>query len=107
MSAIRTLAAFAVAASMASATWAQANAPEKCEKPDPHPGRLASNEKMRGWTREVSRWQECMKVQITAVQAKADQAVKEANAAVAESNAAIADYNAVVKEFQAQVEAAK
>ncbi|MCC7326222.1 MAG: hypothetical protein IT521_05400 [Burkholderiales bacterium] len=107
MPVIRTLAAFAVAATMASAAWAQATPPEKCEKPDPHPGRLASNEKLRGWTREVNRWQECMKVQIAAVQAKADQEVKEANAAVAASNAAINDYNAIVKEFQAQVEAAQ
>lgn len=107
MSASRTLAAFAVAATMASTVWAQADAPEKCEKPDAHPGRIASTEKVRGWVREINRWQECMKKQIAVVQAKADEAVKVANAAVAASNAAIADYNAAVKEFQAQSEAAR
>ena len=78
-----------------------------CGKPDPHPGRLASNEKMRGWNKEVQTWQECMKKYIGELQAKADAAVKTANAAVADSNAAIAGYNATVKELQAQADAAK
>ncbi len=79
----------------------------KCEKPDPHPGRLASPEKMRGWNRSVQAWQECMKQYITGIQTKADAAVKAANAAVAESNNAISAYNAVVRDLQGQADAAK
>ena len=105
-------AAFAAAASFAAAqTPAAAPAADassaSCAKPDPHPGRLASNEKMRGWNKEVQAWQECMKKYIGELQAKADAAVKTANAAVADSNNAIAGYNATVKELQAQADAAK
>lgn len=105
MSTIRTLIAVAFTITAATA-FAQTPAP-KCEKPDPHPGHLASNEKLRGWNKEVNQWQDCMKKYIAEVQAKADAAVKVANAAVAESNAAIADYNSTVKEFQAQADAAR
>lgn len=91
----------------APASTAPAAAEKECGKPDPHPGRLASNEKMRGWNKEINTWQECMKKFIGGLQSKADVAVKEANAAVADSNAAIAAYNSTVKELQAQAEAAK
>ena len=118
MFATRTVAmlAFAVAA---SAALAQTPAPAPadtaaaaaalaslCPKPDPHPGRLASEQKRRGWTKDVNTWQECMKKHIADLQVKSDQAVKTANAAIAESSAAIAVYNSAVKEFQAQAEAA-
>jgi len=112
MIASRTLAAFVLAAAAAT-PWAQTPAPtasadtSKCAKPDPHPGRLASNEKLRGWNKEVNAWQECMKKHIAELQAKADEAVKVANGAVADSNGAIAAYNAKVKELQAQAEAAR
>jgi len=107
-------AAFAAAASLATAQTpppaaaapASADA-SQCTKPDPHPGRLASSEKMRGWNKEVQTWQECMKKYIGDLQAKADAAVKTANAAVASSNGAIAAYNATVKDLQAQADAAK
>jgi len=94
----------ALAQSPAPAATADAS---KCGKPDPHPGRLASNEKMKGWNKEVGVWQECMKKYVGEIQAKADAAVKTANAAVAESNAAVNAYNATVKELQAQADAAK
>jgi len=115
-------AAFAAAASLAIAQTpaaapaaAPATAPaatpaadtSSCGKPDPHPGRLASNEKMRNWNKEVQAWQECMKKHIGELQSKADVAVKNANAAVADSNGAIATYNATVKDLQAQADAAK
>jgi hypothetical protein len=101
-------AAFALASSLAVAqTPAAAPDASTCGKPDPHPGRLASNEKMRGWNKEVQAWQECMKKYIGELQAKADAAVKTANAAVADSNNAIAAYNATVKDLQAQADAAK
>jgi hypothetical protein len=107
------LAAAAALAAAASLSFAQtpAAAPaadaSQCGKPDPHPGRLASTEKMRGWNKEVQGWQDCMKKYIGDLQAKADAAVKTANAAVADSNSAIASYNATVKDLQAQADAAK
>jgi len=103
-------AVFAAAASLAIAqTPAAAPAADtpQCAKPDPHPGRLASTEKMRGWNKDVQGWQECMKKYIGDLQAKADAAVKAANTAVADSNNAIAAYNATVKDLQAQADAVK
>lgn len=123
MTSIRALAAFAAAAAFSAVALAQApaapaaSAPAnpapnpanmpKCEKPDPHPGRMASQQKSQQWNKSVGQWQECMKKGIADLQAKADTAVKEANAAVADSNGAIASYNATVKELQEQVELAK
>ncbi len=117
MTHLRLAAAVAFAAT-ASLAIAQAPAPaaapaapavdtSNCGKPDPHPGRLASTEKMRGWNKEINVWQECMKKHIGELQAKADAAVKAANSAVADSNGAIASYNATVKDLQAQADAAK
>ncbi|MCC6195087.1 MAG: hypothetical protein IT518_11515 [Burkholderiales bacterium] len=104
-------ASYAMAQSAAPAPAAVPATPpadtSSCGKPDPHPGRLASTGKLRGWNKEVNDWQECMKKHIQGLQAKADAAVKQANAAVADSNAAIASYNATVKDLQAQAEAAK
>ena len=106
----RTLAAVALAA-VTHVALAQSAAPvagpPKCDKPDAHPGRLASDMKRKQWTKEINDWQACMKVYIGDIGAKADAAVKAANAAVAESNSAIAAYNDAVKEYQAQAEAAR
>lgn len=110
---VRTIvvAAFAVvpAVALAQAAAPVAMPPEfaKCERPDPHPGRLASDQKRRQWGKEVMDWQKCAKTVVEAISAKADAAVKAANAAVAESNAAIAAYNEVTKEYQAQADAAR
>ena len=108
-----TAAALACAA-LACAALAQSPAPavapadtSSCGKPDPHPGRLASNMRMQSWNKEVNTWQDCMKKHIADLQSKADALVKSANAAVHDSNAAIASYNATVKELQAQTDAAK
>lgn len=95
---------------LAGSAWAQAPAPAaaaKCTKPDPYPGRLASDRQRAGWDKEVQAWQTCMKEYVGKVQAKADEAVKAANAAVAESNAAVTEYNDTVKAIQAQVDASK
>ena len=105
-----TFVALLLASAATGAALAQSPAPAaadiaQCGKPDPHPGRLASPEKLRGWNKEVNVWQECMKKQIAEIQAKADAAVKVANAAVADSNAAVSAYNATVKELQAQADA--
>jgi hypothetical protein len=105
--ALAAAASLAVAQTPTGAPAAPAADTSQCAKPDPHPGRLASSEKMRGWNKEVQGWQECMKKHIGDLQAKADAAVKTANAAVADSNSAIAAYNATVKDLQAQADAAK
>ena len=96
-----------------TATMAQTAAPTaspdtkgaNCGKPEPHPGRLSSDNQRRQWNKQLTTWQDCMKQYVTDVQARADKAVKEANAVVAESNAAVAEYNAAVKEVQAQIDA--
>ncbi|MEO8754046.1 MAG: hypothetical protein ABI624_15355 [Casimicrobiaceae bacterium] len=110
----RTIAALILTCAVAGSGLAQTPPPaaaaldaSKCEKPDPHPGRLASNEKMKQWNKEVATWQDCMKKYVAEVQARADVAVKAANAAVAESNAAVNAFNSTIKELQSQVDAAK
>jgi hypothetical protein len=114
MSLSRTFAALFLACAAAGTALAQTPSPaaaaldaSKCDKLDPHPGRLASNEKMKQWNKEVATWQDCMKKYVAEVQARADVAVKAANAAVAESNAAVNAFNTTIKELQAQVEAAR
>jgi hypothetical protein len=113
MSVPRIFVALLLASAAAGAALAQTPAPaaaaadtSQCGKPDPHPGRLASPQKLTSWNKEVNVWQECMKKHIAEVQAKADAAVKVANAAVADSNAAVNAYNTTVKELQAQADAA-
>jgi hypothetical protein len=109
MSVPRIFVALLLASTATGAALAQSPAPDasQCTKPDPHPGRMASELRMRSWNKEVTTWQDCMKKYIAAVQAKADEAVKAANAAVAESNAAVNAFNATVKEIQAQADAVK
>ncbi len=96
-----------VAAAQTPAPAGGVEAAAGCTKPDPHPGRIASDQKRRGWTKEVNEWQACMKKYIGGLQEKADVAVKAANAANAEASAAINAYNAAIKEFQEQAEAAR
>ena len=105
MSVPRTFVALLLVSMATGAALAQTADSAQCAKPDPHPGRLASDQRLRSWNKEVNTWQECMKKYIAVVQAKADEAVKTANAAVAESNAAVTAYNATVKELQAQADA--
>lgn len=102
-----------LASAAAGAALAQSPAPapaadaSQCARPDPHPGRLASNQVLRSWNKDVNVWQDCMKKYVAELQAKADAAVKTANAAVADANAAVSAYNTTVKELQAQADAAK
>lgn len=105
------LAAFLVAGGAAAQTAAPAattsvTAAASCPKPDPHPGRLASDNARKGWGKEVQAWTVCMKKYVADIQGQADEAVKAANAAVARSNAAVNDYNDTVKDLQAQSDAA-
>lgn len=108
------LATLVAAGAAAAQTAAPAAAPAgaapvlagaNCPKPDAHPGRLASENQRRGWGKEVTAWETCMKKYVAEVSAKADDAVKIANAAVARSNAAVDEYNAIVKDLQAQQDA--
>ena len=108
------LVAFFAASAATAQTAAPAAAPvaaqpvlagANCPKPDAHPGRLASDNQRRGWGKEVTAWETCMKKYVAEVSSKADEAVKAANAAVARSNAAIDEYNAIVKDLQAQQDA--
>jgi|GWRWMinimDraft_6_1066014.scaffolds.fasta_scaffold97453_2 hypothetical protein len=92
------------AAPVASTTSVTAGA--NCPKPDPHPGRLASDNARKGWGKEVVTWTACMKKYVADIQTQADEAVKVANAAVARSNAAVNEYNEIVKDLQAQNDAA-
>jgi len=109
MSVSRTFVALLLASAATGAAVAQSPAPtadtSQCARPDAHPGRLASTQRITAWNKEVNVWQECMKKYIADVQAKADAAVKVANAAVADSNAAVTAYNTTVKELQAQADA--
>jgi hypothetical protein len=89
-----------------AASTAPVTAAANCPKPDPHPGRLASDNARKGWGKEVQTWMACQKKYVAEIQAQADEAVKAANAAVARSNAAITEYNDTVKDFQAQSDAA-
>ena len=106
------LAAFVIAGSATAQTAAPAapttsvTAAASCPKPDPHPGRLASDNARKGWGKEVQAWTVCMKKYVADIQGQADEAVKTANAAVARSNTAVNEYNDTVKDLQAQSDAA-
>jgi hypothetical protein len=69
-----------------------------CGKPEPHPGRMASDNARKLWAKNVNTWQECMRKYIADVQAQA-------NAFVSAANVAIDEYNTTSKEIQKQIEA--
>jgi hypothetical protein len=97
------LAFSAAAGAVFAQTPATASAAPKaavCTKPDPFPGKLASDNAKRAWQKEVASWQECMKKYVNEMQTEANNAVKAANTAIDE-------YNTAAREFQKQVDAAK
>jgi len=96
----------APAASAAAAPAPSAATDANCPKPEAHPGRRSTDNQRRGWGKEVTIWETCMKKYVADVQAKADEAVRVANIAVARSNAAVLEFNAVVKDLQEQQDAA-
>ena len=75
-----------------------------CKKPGEHPGRLASDNMRRGWTRDVNGYLECLKKFALDQQALAkplyDQAKPHADAA----NAAIEEYNKSATAFKDMAE---
>jgi hypothetical protein len=101
MFAARALPALAIAATgiaiAQSPTPAPSSAaePPACVKPDPHPGRLASDIRKKQWFKDVNAWKDCSGVYISELQARA-------NMAIAAANKAVEDFNRAAKEFQEQ-----
>ena len=79
-------------------------APQKhaCVKPDDHPGRLASDNQIRTWTRSANAYLECLKKFIIEQQAAAKPYQEGAKVHVEAGNAAIEEYNNSVKELKEQ-----
>ena len=103
MFATRALVALAIAATAVGIAIAQsptpaplsAAEPPACVKPDPHPGRLASDTRKKQWFKDVNAWKDCSGVYISELQARA-------KTAIAAANKAVEDYNRAAKEFQEQ-----
>ncbi len=94
------LSAFAGGA-LAQATAPPAAAPPKhgCTSPGDHPGKLASDNQRRNWTKAMTTYLECLKKYIADQKAAAEPYL---NA----SNAAIDEYNNSAKVFNAQIQQA-
>lgn len=69
--------------------------PPVCVKPDPHPGRLASDARTKQWAKDVNAWNDCMRTHIAELQSRA-------NTAIAVANKAVEDFNRAAREFQEQ-----
>lgn len=104
MFAVRVLIALAAAAGIAvaqSPAPAPASAAPRsaCVKPDAHPGRLASDNRKKQWSKDANAWNDCMKIYVAELQAQA-------NTAVAAANQAVEDFNKTIREIQEQINAA-
>jgi hypothetical protein len=101
-------AAVVIVASSPLVTFAQAPvaapAPQKhaCVKPAEHPGRLATDNQIRAWTRSANAYLECLKKFITEQQGAAKPYQEAAKVHIEAGNAAIEEYNASVKELKEQ-----
>jgi hypothetical protein len=101
-------AATIVVASSPAGAFAQtpvaAPTPQKhaCAKPAEHPGRLATDNQVRAWTRSANAYLECLKKFITEQQAAAKPYQEGAKIHVEAGNAAIEEYNNSVKELKDQ-----
>lgn len=101
-------AAIVVVASSPPAAVAQtpvaAPAPQKhaCVKPAEHPGRLATDNQVRSWTRSANAYLECLKKFITEQQAAAKPYQEGAKVHIEAGNAAIEEYNNSVKDLKEQ-----
>jgi len=101
MFATRALVALAIAATGIAIAQSPPPAPSSaaeppaCVKPDPHPGRLASDTRKKQWFKDVNAWKDCSGVYISELQARA-------STAIAAANKAVEDYNRAAKEFQEQ-----
>ena len=99
------LLAFAINAlgANAQATSPTSDIPKStCVKPDHYPGRLASDNVKRNWTKEVNSWGDCMKKYVADLQAQITVQQTQTDGWIKTANAAIVEYNSVVKEYQAE-----
>jgi hypothetical protein len=99
------IAAFATFAAAASAQPASAPvAPNACEKPGEHPGRLASDNMRRSWTRSANAFLECLKKYINDQQVAYNAYVEKAKPHLDAANGTIDEYNKAVAAFKAAAE---
>lgn len=97
-----TLIAFALCTAAASAQQAApAIAPNACEKPGDHPGRLASDNQLRSWTRNANTYLDCLKKYINEQQGTYNAMVEKAKPHLDAANVAIDEYNKAVNAFKA------
>lgn len=94
----------------APAAWAQTPPPvpakHSCVKPDDHPGRLASDNQRRAWTRLVNNYLNCLKAYVADQQAAAKPFQDAAKVHIDAANAAIEEFNGSAKAFREQQEEA-
>ena len=102
------VAGLALAAVLSTDSYAQAAiavpGPQKhaCKKPDEHPGKLASDNQVRNWTRTANAYLECVKKFISEQQAAAKPYQDAIKAHIDAANGAITEYNDAVKSFKEQ-----
>lgn len=97
--------AFAAFAATASAQQSAAPiAPAVCEKPGEHPGRLASDNMRRSWTRSANAYLECLKKYIGDQQGAYNAIVEKAKPHLEAANGAIDEFNKAVAAFKAAAE---
>jgi hypothetical protein len=105
---VAAVAAAAVFAALPLGAFAQATvaipAPQKhaCVKPGEHPGKLATDNQIRTWTRSANAYLECVKKFIGEQQAAAKPYQDAARVHIEAGNAAVEEFNAAVKDFKEQ-----
>jgi hypothetical protein len=98
-------AAFATLAAAASAQQAATPiAPVSCEKPGDHPGRLATDNMRRNWTRNANAYLDCLKKYINEQQAAYNVYVEKAKPHLDAANGAVEEYNKAVTAFKTAAE---
>lgn len=73
-----------------------------CSKPGEHPGKLASDNQVRNWTRSANGYLDCLKKFIAEQQAAAKPYQDAARVHIEAGNSAVEEFNAAVKDFKAQ-----
>jgi hypothetical protein len=75
-----------------------------CVKPPEYPGRLASENMLRSWTRQVNNYLGCLKAYIAETQEAAKPYQDAAKVYIDATNAAIVEFNSSVKQYTDQQE---
>jgi hypothetical protein len=73
-----------------------------CVKPGEHPGRLASENQIRSWTRSANGYLECLKKFVAEQQAAAKPYQDAARVYIEAGNATIEEFNAAAKDLKDQ-----